>query len=570
MTVANKLNTLCFVRGLVHRGALLSSFVILLVLVATIPASAQSPTSIPVFIELRASDMASMRAAIARVEASGGRCLQRFPFRACLGDLPPEGLSLLSAEPLIAGVHQGPVSRVNLIDPDANSDVAIADWNGVYVNPPLRPKALASAKEPAPPPHDALTPPDVPRFSPRGVTGLGAPTSLQTSEYMLGSVAVGIIMPESNGSKDPNTEDWTTSQQDQVVAKIGNSLNWWAQREPGARLSFTWNVQRSVPTAYEPIDRPQSDEGLWIGDVMSWLGYSSSDYFTSVRNYANNLRRTSGTDWAFVVFVVNDANDLDHMFSNGYFAYAYVGGPFVVMTYDNDSYGITNMDAVVSHEIGHIFLALDEYPTAQIDCATNSGYLNAPNSNSEYPSPGECGLNVNSIMRGQISPFTAGAISSSARAELGWRDSTGTGILDPVNTTVTLSSISSRSYTNSQGGVILRYDGQASDNPWTSSSRTSVSINTITGVQYQIDNAGPWHDASPVDGTWDQSSEAFTITTSPLSPGSHTVAIIGFNSACTLANVCNSAMVTRAENVVAGSPTGSIYLPFVTNGFSSR
>ena len=33
-----------------------------------------------------------MLAAIARVEYHGGRCLQRLPYRACLGDVPAERL----------------------------------------------------------------------------------------------------------------------------------------------------------------------------------------------------------------------------------------------------------------------------------------------------------------------------------------------------------------------------------------------------------------------------------------------------------------------------------------------
>ncbi len=545
------------------RYALPKLFVVILVATTAVPAGAQNPTPTPVFIELKASDTASMRAAVARVEAHGGRCLQRFPFRACLGDVPAVQMAALAADPLIAGVHQGRIGRADLAEADDNSDFAVTVWNGVFVNPAPPATALAGGPEPAPPPNDALTPPDLPQ-GPGGVIGLGALPGQQTSEYMMGSVAVGIIMPESDGSLDTDTENWSTAQQDQVVTKIGSALNWWVQREPKAHLSFTWSVQRSVPTRYEPIDRPQSDEKLWIGDVMDRLGYSSADYFTSVRNYVNLLRLSEGTDWAFAAFVVNDANDPDHMFTNGCFAYAYVGGPFLVATYNNDGYGSANMDAVVAHEIGHIFLALDEYQGARIDCTKTSGYLNEANANSEFPTPGACGLNVPSIMRGQISPYTAGAISSSARAELGWRDSTGTGILDPLNTSVTLTASQTGAYTSSLGEVSVRYAGQAGDEPWASNSRVPLSINTITGVQYRIDDAGEWHDASPVDGAWDQSSEAFTFTTSPLTSGAHTVVIRAFNSACTPAGVCNSASVTEFAQVVARPRANDVYLPFLS------
>ena len=122
------------------------------------------------------------------------------------------------------------------------------------------------------------------------------------------------------------------------------------------------------------------------------------------------------------------------------------------MTYNNDGYGIQNMDAVVAHEIGHIFYALDEYKSAGIPCSTPLGLPERRRTPTASTLRQEvCGLNVSSIMRGQISPFVAGAMAGSTRAELGWRDSTGTGILDPVNTAVTLAVNPAGSYTRAGG-----------------------------------------------------------------------------------------------------------------------
>jgi hypothetical protein len=58
---------------------------------------------------------------------------------------------------------------------------------------------------------------------------------------------------------------------------------------------------------------------------MGALGYKSSSYFTRVRDYNNALRATYQTDWAFTVFVVDSSADGDNHFSDGYFAYAYLG-----------------------------------------------------------------------------------------------------------------------------------------------------------------------------------------------------------------------------------------------------
>ena len=327
-----------------------------------IPRGLRRQGTVPVFIELRASDTVPTRCqdAVRRVEAHGGRCLQRFPYRTCLGDVPPTQLEALSAEAVWCGTSQGPLDRAALVAPDDKCGrcpgrVESRLHQPAAVSQSLRPgKGTAAAAElrPLPPARPARPQPPEPWV---------CPPTRRPVKYMIGSVAVGIIMPESSGSIDPSSEDWTTARQDQVVAEIGNALNWWAQREPRAHLSFTWHVERSVPTGYEPITRPQSDERLWIGDVMSRLGYNSADYRDSVWSYDNALRTAEGTNWAFTIFVVDDVHDLNHMFADYLFAYAYVGGPFMVLTYNNDGYGISNMDAVTAHEMGHIFYALDEY-----------------------------------------------------------------------------------------------------------------------------------------------------------------------------------------------------------------
>ena len=56
-----------------------------------------------------------------------------------------------------------------------------------------------------------------------------------------------------------------------------------------------------------------------------------------------------------------------------------------MLTYDNDGYGFANFDAVLAHEMGHVFGALDEYePPAPGYPSTGdltSGYLGVRNSN---------------------------------------------------------------------------------------------------------------------------------------------------------------------------------------------
>ncbi len=82
----------------------------------------------------------------------------------------------------------------------------------------------------------------------------------------------------------------------------------------GARCDFCPYFLRRYPTSYEPISRPQSDQGLWIGEVMGKLGYDrSTSYFTQVRDYVNDLRATYQADWAFAIFVVDSSNTMKNI-----------------------------------------------------------------------------------------------------------------------------------------------------------------------------------------------------------------------------------------------------------------
>ncbi len=315
------------------------------------------------------------------------------------------------------------------------------------------------------------------------------PNFYQTSEFMLGKVAVGIVMPQCTGAIDRCTETWNAGAMDQVVAQVQSALTWWAARL-GGRVSFVYDIRRQTPTGYEPINRPQSDESLWIGDTLAQMGFPGVNYFEQVYAYNNYLRQQNSADWAMTVFVANSLNSSSGTFSNGYFAYAYVPGPFMVVTYDNDGYGITKMNAVVAHEAGHVFGALDQYQGANVVCAQTSGYLAAPNQNSEA---GGCSSNAPSIMRGGSAPFTNNSIDPYALAQIGGRASANPAIPDPINTTprVTLNAVAS-----TISNLPLTIAGNAEDQAYAPPTGDTININTIANVQYRI-NDGGWQNATP-------------------------------------------------------------------------
>jgi len=350
----------------------------------------------------------------------------------------------------------------------------------------------------------------------RHVATSSAPSYQETSEYLIGSSVVGVVFLESNGTIDQNTEDWTQEEQSNVVNKIQDALNWWPNQNPSASVSFTLaTVNYGVPTSYEPINRPYSDDRLWISEAMNYIGYKGNDYLTQVRNYINDLRNNALTNWAFALFVVDSSNDVDGKFADGqYSAYTHaVGGPFVVMTYTNDGWGIQDMNRVFAHEIGHVYYATDEYDNRP----ENSGYLDVRDNDGS-----QALMDNNNLV-----------LSEGTKGQIGWLDTDGDSILDILDTfpDTTLNQFtpdptdqSSLTYT----GTVREVPLQNKNPQIPAATRRDVTINKITKVEFRIDG-GAWQDAFADDGTFDEDEEAFSFTVS-LANSTHVIEARGTNS----------------------------------------
>jgi PKD repeat protein len=329
-----------------------------------------------------------------------------------------------------------------------------------------------------------------------------------------------------------------------VTSEIQAALDWWSAENPSADVTFTVDWNYRVPTSYEPINRPHTDQGLWIHEAMSYLGYTGVNYFTQVEGYVNALRNSTGTDWAFAMFIVDSSNDADGGFADStsggwkYFAYAYIGGPFLVMTYDNYNWGIGNMDRVTAHEMGHIFYATDEYDGEP----DYSGYLNV--------------LDVDGS--GALMDDNTWWLSTGTMGQIGWRDTDGDGIQDIVDNypnTILNPYSPDPTYTGT-----LTYSGSVTEtlypnnNPY--GTGVDLTINTITLVQFRIDH-GAWLDATAADGVFDEETESFTFTTPQLSVGTHTIETRGINSVGNAETSYSSDVVT-----IIGAPLANfVYSP---------
>jgi hypothetical protein len=251
-----------------------------------------------------------------------------------------------------------------------------------------------------------------------GLHAFGAtPGDRGQSRYLVGDVAVAVIFPESDGTIDPNRETWAAGRIDACMDEVAAALDWWEIQEPRANLDFHIHSYGAQTTGYEPITRTPDDEGLWIAQIMGKMGYKSgTTYFDQVAALNSYEMSRQGADWAYTIFVVDSYNDADGRFSDSWFAYSYVGGPFLVMAYDNGEYGLGRMHLVCAHETGHIFGANDEYDSrSERDSPSGARYDQEP----------AC------IME---SCSSDAIVCPATRAQIGWKDEDCDNVLDPTDT----------------------------------------------------------------------------------------------------------------------------------------
>ena len=491
------------------------------------------------FVLLEPGNASAAAQAAELIAAQGGRVYDFFPPRVMLALVPPAADRYLAGNAGILAIHRTALDAAALsAAPDAQLPATI--WSGMLqrgfrgslgrTGPPARVDAelaLVDRQEPAETESAAVA---------------NRPTAEQTSEYLLGSVGLEVFLLESNGTQDRNLEDWTLAQRDKVAEEVVAGANWWLQtasadgrKPPDVTFSFAfhdpWSAAEEVATRFEPISHGWQDAGLAIAEVMGNVGYQHSNWLTAVRRYLHERRQTRGNDWSVAIFVVNSANDADGAFADRTFAFAYLNGPCIVLTYDCSTWGTDSMETVFAHELAHAFGALDEYAQAPFKPSDTGGYLNVANSNSEQGTPTE-----DSIMRGPQSLLRAyqrHQASAPVRGMLGWRDSDGDGWCDVVGA-VHNRLVPAHATPLRTGSVAYADPGQrAWTEPWryndlsrwTNSigiAHVPACINQVRSVVYRLDGE-PWRAAQARDGTFGGAEEGYAFTVEGLTAGKHVV-----------------------------------------------
>jgi len=518
-------------------------FVVFLSVDAGAAAPPSSPRPLAVFLDDAAP--ATRAKALAGIHALGGRVLHAFSD--VLVVALPDGNELAAYR--LAGVREVALNGVMLSPrrPRPGPSYGVAAWNAIATG--SRP-ADRGGIEPGPLEDDALTPPPVSLEAVRAARRVGgaaqgdahgaevqgalaassAPlgaTDLNTSEFLAGAVSVNIILVESDGSIDASTEDWSVSRENDVVARIALGLEWIRAQEPQSALRFVYHVvpgrtDARARTGYEPIHRSADPSGStgedrWVKDVLAKMGYPSGDRFARSRALAADTRRADGTDWAVNIFVVDSLADADGAFADGRFAYCWIGGPHLVMTYDNQGWGIGRMDMVLRHELLHAFYAFDEYAGSACTCTEHRGYLDGANLNCETcnPTAGACVMIAN-----------GDALCAATRRHLGWADLDGDGVIDVLGQDP--DTFLDAMPTDICGAPVLA--GFASvvaatnRNTFGGTTHPSISVNRLAGLEFRVDGVAV-PQVQMDEGDWGVPQERFRATLPALRPGSHVLAV---------------------------------------------
>ncbi len=226
-----------------------------------------------------------------------------------------------------------------------------------------------------------------------------------TGRYMVGRVAVALVIVGRQRGTDPNppAEFLTTAERDAAATQISAGLGWLALEEPRARVEFVFDrtdIELAVvPSATTP-DTFEDRESVWRDPALAKMGYPANA--AGYARLAHDVRDNNGARWGFVIFVTR--YPVHH--------FAYANAERLVVHYDNDGWGPSELDRVIAHQVCHIFGALDEYTSSGCTCTQRGGALHIENGNCRSCATDfvQCLMEANTF---SVCDFT--------RRQIGWR-----------------------------------------------------------------------------------------------------------------------------------------------------
>jgi hypothetical protein len=295
----------------------------------------------------------------------------RVAAEALLGVVP--GAAILAAQAPAAGVISAEAqAALRLLAPQNPSITQSSDFRvlagGMVEERPITELESRPLLPPAP-------------SDPRIANAIGT-TFDNTSGFLAGDVAVGIIRPESTGAGGGdglNTEDWTANEVTNSLAQVMAALDKLTGNSPRGKLTFILRTESfgpgvagTVSSDYEAIEYANWTSSVVL-NFLGKLGYTQTGFYNRLREWDNDLRSDLGTDWAYGFIIVDNSSNT----AQGR-ASAYLNGPGAWLFQSNSA-------RVYHHESGHVWGAQDEYhPDAAEPPISRWGYTQEPNANSQF------------------------------------------------------------------------------------------------------------------------------------------------------------------------------------------
>jgi hypothetical protein len=172
-----------------------------------------------------------------------------------------------------------------------------------------------------------------------------------TSDLMMGSTAIAVILIKQTDALGPPAFTWTSSVIEETKANIMLNMAWWTDRAADYGVEKTFHIrfyEPDDPVTHIPWDPTIYSVSAWRTRIMSNLGYTEGTLTERMRAFVNHLRQEEETDWGFLAFVFHG--------STSYRSNAMLLGPAT-----NVSGPAARSGLVFAHEAGHIYGLRDEY-----------------------------------------------------------------------------------------------------------------------------------------------------------------------------------------------------------------
>jgi hypothetical protein len=367
----------------------------------------------------------------------------------------------------------------------------------------------------------------------------------QNSEFMVGDILAQIVYPESRGAE----ENWTNSQLSAAGSAAATAMIFYQEKFPRAPIDFVIRSVTQADTDTEPINFRREEQAIWVTDVMNNLGYPGDpdEYLEIVNEFNNEWRVQWGTDWVFTAFIVNAANDPDHLFGVRpakplQLVVSEFGGPHMAVPYPSGYPGWQPLRQTFLYGLGHVFWAEYEHVGITTECEDRSGYLNYKNWNKtvsigpmnaregcsftmqvEY-----CIMNIEDVYNYFVEyacPYTTGM--------LGLADENNNRVPDAVDAAPGVVFNHSVLETTLTDSFLLEFDA-ISTAVKNRNSQQPVSMRLdyalpIKDVNYLVNGIGPIQ-VLPIDGINDEMSEEYEVGIDQLIPGISLVEVITRNT----------------------------------------